>query len=92
MKRCKHKNLVEKNMISGGYNIPLGTIEEYDIFCKDCGKWLAYWSYGSIVDISKERKRVLGFKIPIHRKIFDYIKNKIQNKKIDIYNNQELPF
>lgn len=92
MKKCKHKNITTTNVLMGGYYTPVGTVEEYDIVCKDCGEWLAHWSYGIITDFSKDGEKILSFKIPFYRKIFDYIKNKMQNRKIDIYNNQELPF
>lgn len=46
MKKCKHKNEGIRNQEVGGYNIPDDCLCEYDIYCKDCGKYLGHWSYG----------------------------------------------
>lgn len=46
--KCNHKCLhLQENIISGGYNIPQGIIEEYDIICSKCGENLGHWAYGS---------------------------------------------
>ena len=45
--KCKHKHKETKNEEIGGYNIPESCTTEYDIYCKDCGKYLGHWYYGS---------------------------------------------
>lgn len=44
--KCKHKNHEHKNIDIGGWNIPDGCVTEYDIYCKDCGRYLGHWAYG----------------------------------------------
>jgi hypothetical protein len=45
--KCKHKHEETKNVEIGGYNIPESCTTEYDIYCKDCGKYLGHWYYGN---------------------------------------------
>lgn len=80
MKKCKHKNITTTNVLMGGYYTPVGTVEEYDIICKDCGEYLAHWAYGAVMDLSKSGRKRLGYKYPIYRKILDYIKWRKQLK------------
>lgn len=41
MFKCKHKRQEEKNCYYEDYHCV-----EYDIYCKDCGKYLGHWAYG----------------------------------------------
>ena len=41
MYKCKHKRQEEKNCYYEDYHCV-----EYDIYCKDCGKYLGHWAYG----------------------------------------------
>lgn len=41
MKKCKHKNRIDKNFITDEYGII-----EYETYCKDCKIKLGNWSYG----------------------------------------------
>lgn len=78
MKKCKHINKEMSNIISGGYNIPDGMIEEYDIVCKDCKEVLGHWAYGSYdIDymIKYELKGIKKLKV-----IFELFKIKIKVK------------
>lgn len=91
MKKCKHKYEESRNEDIGGYNIPEGCITEYDIFCKDCGKYLGHWAYGS-TDLEYFLNTASTF-----QRIKFYIKDKIQHLKNKKYNrqyedNQDLPF
>lgn len=81
--KCKHKHHTTDNIISGGYNIPQGMIEEYDIICSDCGKLLGHWVYGSY-DIDYMIKYELkGFKkLKVILDLYkEKIKQKIKNRK-----------
>lgn len=90
--KCKHKQHEIKNEEIGGYNIPDGTTTEYDIYCKDCGKYLGHWAYGE-TDLDYHLKYKLNWwkklLFKIHIKITD-IKLKIKYRKYD--DNGDLPF
>lgn len=93
MNKCKHKHHEQRNAITEEYY----TVE-YDIYCEDCGKYLAHWAYG-IVDtkyvINYELTGLKKLKAKFRYYILDQIKNYFLNKRIDkLYkqNNNDLPF
>lgn len=62
-RKCKHKcTHIPENVISGGYNMPQGFIEEYDVVCENCKETIGHWAYGSF-DIDYMIKfQLKGFK------------------------------
>lgn len=43
---CGSKHLEKCNVITDGYNLPAGLIEEYDVCCAECGDIIAHYAYG----------------------------------------------
>lgn len=93
MSKCKHKRHEERNTIREDYH----TVE-YDIYCADCGEYLAHWAYGTVdieYTLNYELKGLKKLKAKFKYYIVDQIKNYILNKRIDkIYknNSNDLPF
>ena len=91
--KCKHKHEEIRNEEIGGYNIPESCTTEYDIYCKDCGKYLGHWDYGSsdleyFLNTAGIFKR-LKFYVKDRIKLLKY---KIYEKKHDLKENNNLPF
>lgn len=92
MSKCKHKHHEERNTIREDYH----TVE-YDIYCADCGEYLAHWAYG-IVDIeytlNYELKGIKKLKAKFRYYIIDQIKAHFINKIDELCNknNNNLPF
>lgn len=90
--KCKHKHEETRNKEIGGWNVPDGCTTEYDIYCKDCGKYLGHWAYGS-TDLEYFLNTANFIK-----KCKFYIKDKIENRIYKKYmkkyknGNDDLPF
>lgn len=71
VKKCNHKNCIhlQENIISGGYNIPQGFIEEFDVVCSRCNEIIGHWAYGSF-DIDY----ILKYELKGFKKLFANIK------------------
>ncbi|MCI9245586.1 MAG: hypothetical protein HFJ30_00290 [Clostridia bacterium] len=92
MRKCKHKHHGERNVIREDYH----TVE-YDIYCEDCGEYLAHWAYGTVdpeYTINYELKGLRKIKAKFRYYIVDQIKAHFSNKIDELFNknNNNLPF
>lgn len=96
--KCKHKKLEIENEIIGGYNIPDGCVTEYDLVCKNCGKVVAHWAYGSLdnpEDIIKyQLKGIKKIRAWIKYNTIEKIKNYFIRRKVNklLKKDSDLPF
>lgn len=92
MKKCKHKHHEERCVIREDYH----TVE-YDIYCSDCGEYLAHWAYGTVdpeYTINYELTGLKKIRAKFKYYILDQIKAHFMNKIDELFkrNNNDLPF